>query len=87
MATRTSPTPTKASGRKPAGKTPARGKPASGSTRQGGTKPVGNTAEADQDIALPLRAIRGRWMGLARGIGGAFRKIGQDVRPDRDIRR
>ncbi|MDN5754918.1 MAG: DNA translocase FtsK 4TM domain-containing protein [Arthrobacter sp.] len=87
MATRTSPTPTKASGRKPAGKTPARGKPASGSTRQGGTKPVGNTAEADQDIALPLRAIRGLWMGLARVIGGAFRKIGQDVRPDRDIRR
>ncbi|MGP5397242.1 DNA translocase FtsK 4TM domain-containing protein [Arthrobacter rhombi] len=87
MATRTSPTPTKASGRKPAGKTPARGKTGTGSTRQGGTKPAENTTPAEQDIALPLRAIRGLWMGLARVVGGAFRKIGQDVRPDRDIRR
>jgi len=82
MATRTSPTPTKASGRKPAGKAPARGKSGSGSSRPGGKGQA-----VDQDLALPLRALRGLWMGLARLVGGAFRKIGQDVRPDRDVRR
>ncbi|GAA1358920.1 DNA translocase FtsK [Arthrobacter rhombi] len=87
MATRTSPTPTKASGRKPAGKTPARGKSGTGSSRQGGARPAAGTSGVDQDLALPLRAIRGLWMGLARMVGGAFRKIGQDVRPERDVRR
>ncbi|WP_417220748.1 DNA translocase FtsK 4TM domain-containing protein [Arthrobacter sp.] len=87
MATRTSPTPTKASGRKPTGKTPARGKSGTGSSRPGNARTSANGSPADHDLALPLRAIRGLWMGLARIVGGAFRKIGQDVRPDRDVRR
>ncbi len=37
--------------------------------------------------ALPVRIIRALWMGTARVVGSGARKIGHDVRPDRDLRR
>ncbi|GAA4360599.1 DNA translocase FtsK [Paeniglutamicibacter cryotolerans] len=39
------------------------------------------------DVPLPLRMVRGAWMGIARVVGGAFRKIGHDVHPEYGIRR
>ncbi|GAB2899387.1 FtsK/SpoIIIE family DNA translocase [Neomicrococcus lactis] len=43
---------------------------------------------ADQhDLPLVLRWIRSLWLGIARVVGGAFRQIGRDVRPDLDVRR
>ena len=41
----------------------------------------------EHELALPLRAILGFWMGIARVVGGAFRKIGRNVRPDYEVRR
>ena len=41
----------------------------------------------EHELALPLRLILGFWMGIARVIGGAFRKIGRNVRPDYEVRR
>lgn len=39
------------------------------------------------DLPLVLRWIRSLWMGLARILGGAFRQLGRDVRPDLEVRR
>ncbi|GAA3298144.1 FtsK/SpoIIIE family DNA translocase [Glutamicibacter nicotianae] len=41
----------------------------------------------DAELALPLRAIRSVWMGIARIFGGAFRRIGGTVKPDYELRR
>ncbi|WP_431711569.1 DNA translocase FtsK 4TM domain-containing protein [Glutamicibacter uratoxydans] len=41
----------------------------------------------EHELALPLRLILGFWMGIARVVGGAFRKIGRNVRPDYEVRR
>ena len=41
----------------------------------------------EQELALPLRALRSVWMGIARIFGGAFRRIGGTVNPDYEIRR
>lgn len=75
---------------------------AKGTTRQPRTKQHGTTARPatggatkikqqssvpEDRPALPLRAIRAVWMGLARIVASAFRKVGQDVHPDREIRR
>ncbi|THJ64891.1 DNA translocase FtsK [Arthrobacter echini] len=37
--------------------------------------------------ALPVRVIRAVWMGMARVAGSGVRKIGHDVRPERELRR
>ena len=58
-------------------------------------KPRGSSAASkkktpenpENELALPLRAILGFWMGIARVVGGAFRKIGRNVRPDYEVRR
>ena len=41
----------------------------------------------EQELALPLRALRSVWMGIARIFGGAFRRIGGTVSPDYELRR
>ncbi|MGP5388598.1 DNA translocase FtsK 4TM domain-containing protein [Glutamicibacter arilaitensis] len=41
----------------------------------------------EAELALPLRAIRSVWMGVARIFGGAFRRIGGTVKPDFEVRR
>lgn len=93
MATRTSPAARgSASGRstsrntggttgKSAGKTQPRGKAT-------GRSGAGAKAQADaEQVPLPLRAIQGAWMGMARLAGAGIRKLGADVVPDRDVRR
>ncbi|WAP51021.1 DNA translocase FtsK [Arthrobacter sp. ATA002] len=93
MATRTSPAARgAASGRstsrntggttgKSAGKTQPRGKAT-------GRSGAGGTAQADaEQVPLPLRAVQGAWMGMARLAGAGIRKLGADVVPDRDVRR
>ncbi|MGJ9401796.1 DNA translocase FtsK 4TM domain-containing protein [Arthrobacter sp. KK5.5] len=86
MATRTSPSQPKASGRKPASAAGARSKSA-GAART----PTARTRQQQQvpehDLPFPLRAVRGLWMGIARIVAGAFRKLGRDVNPDHDLRR
>ena len=75
MATRTTPgpaRPTRASGaasRSPKG-TPARG----------GTRPAGRQAPAPARPALPLRIVRGVWMGAAHLVGGTARHVGAGAR-------
>ncbi|CEA07673.1 DNA translocase SpoIIIE [Arthrobacter saudimassiliensis] len=39
------------------------------------------------ELPLPLRAVQGAWMGLARIVGAGIRKLGSDVHPDREVRR
>ncbi|WP_313811747.1 DNA translocase FtsK [Glutamicibacter sp.] len=64
-------------------KKPTTRKPkASGSSSS--KKPVENP---EHELALPLRAIRSVWMGIARIVGGAFRRIGGSVKPDFELRR
>ncbi|MHC6176054.1 FtsK/SpoIIIE family DNA translocase [Glutamicibacter sp. X7] len=41
----------------------------------------------EEELALPLRLLRSLWMGIARVVGGAFRKLGPNVRPDYELRR
>ncbi|MDN3481650.1 DNA translocase FtsK [Arthrobacter sp. APC 3897] len=93
MATRTSPAARGgASGRttsrntggtsgKSSGKTQPRGKATS---RSGG---AGKAQANAEQVPLPLRAVQGAWMGMARLAGAGIRKLGADVSPDRDIRR
>ncbi|MHA7246485.1 FtsK/SpoIIIE family DNA translocase [Arthrobacter tecti] len=86
MATRTSPTAPR--GSKPRGSqqsrtrnTPTGGR---GTSSRGATKaqPV-----QDERPALPLRAVRGMWMGMAHLVAGGIRKFGHDVQPQKDLRR
>ncbi|GHD07336.1 FtsK/SpoIIIE family DNA translocase [Zhihengliuella salsuginis] len=79
MATRTSSSRTGSSTKR----TPARSNPANG--RKKSTKPA--PAAPEHDLAWPLRAVRGAWMGIGRVVGGAFRQIGSKVRPEMEDRR
>ncbi|WP_102158123.1 DNA translocase FtsK [Zhihengliuella halotolerans] len=79
MATRTSSTRTGSSTKR----TPARNTSANGSKKS--TKPA--PAAPEHDLAWPLRAVRGAWMGIGRVVGGAFRQIGSKVRPEMEDRR
>ncbi|MET1036276.1 MAG: DNA translocase FtsK [Arthrobacter sp.] len=87
MATRTSPSPPKASGRKTAGTAGARSKTTTTAARTRAPRAPQAPAPVEHDLPFPLRAVRGLWMGLARVVGGAFRKLGHDVHPDRELRR
>lgn len=79
MATRTSPTrPSSSSATSRSGSAGRRG-----SGRKGSTATV---PEADRPAA-PLRALHTLWMGLATPVGAGFRKLGPDVRIDREERR
>ncbi|MBG6223950.1 S-DNA-T family DNA segregation ATPase FtsK/SpoIIIE [Arthrobacter sp. CAN_A2] len=68
--------PTKAPA-KGAGRAPAR-------TRQA---PVTPEPRHEDQLALPLRAVRAVWMGTARVVGSGVRTFGHDVDPDRELRR
>ncbi|MCC9193932.1 DNA translocase FtsK [Arthrobacter sp. zg-Y916] len=84
MATRTSPSARGTS----TSRTPSRG--AGGKTAAKG-KSTGRSQAAkaapEETLPLPLRAIQGAWMGIARIVGAGVRKLGTDVVPDRDVRR
>ncbi|WP_323961307.1 DNA translocase FtsK [Arthrobacter sp. JZ12] len=41
----------------------------------------------EEKLPLPLRAVRGFWMGLAHLVAAAIRKFGHDVQPPKDLRR
>jgi S-DNA-T family DNA segregation ATPase FtsK/SpoIIIE len=93
MATRTSPAARgAASGRSTSRNTGGTSGKSSGKTQPRG-KATGRTgaaakAQADaEQVPLPLRAIQGAWMGMARLAGAGVRKLGADVVPDRDVRR
>ncbi len=80
MATRTSPTRSSSS---------SSATSRSGSAGRRGSGRKGSTAtvpEADRPAA-PLRALHTLWMGLATPVGAGFRKLGPDVRIDREERR
>lgn len=63
-------------------------KPTTRKPRTSSSSPAKKTPEnPEQDLALPLRAIRSMWMGIARIFGGAFRRIGATVKPDFELRR
>ncbi|MFI2752706.1 DNA translocase FtsK 4TM domain-containing protein [Cellulomonas sp. P22] len=74
MATRTS-----ASGGRPRTTTGASGR-SSSAARGGSTRPSGRQAPPPPRPALPLRMIRGVWMGCAHVIGGTARRIGRGAR-------
>ncbi|NMM31099.1 MAG: DNA translocase FtsK [Cellulomonas sp.] len=81
MATRTSsPTPrASASGSASAHRLAAR---ANASKQGGSTRPAGRVAkpQAPRRPALPLRMVRGVWMGCAHVIGGTARRVGRGAR-------
>ncbi|MHA7294643.1 FtsK/SpoIIIE family DNA translocase [Arthrobacter sp. HLT1-21] len=92
MATRTSPG--------PRGSQQSRGKNTSTaarstSGRSGATKSGGSTRQPTKQqpvqpgdtLPLPLRALRGLWMGLAHMVASGVRKFGHDVRPEKELRR
>ena len=93
MATRTSPAARgSASGRTTSrntggtsGKTTGKTQPRSKAAARPG---AGIETQPDvEQVPLPLRAVQGAWMGMARLAGAGIRKLGSDVSPDRDVRR
>ncbi|KNC19178.1 cell division protein FtsK [Arthrobacter sp. RIT-PI-e] len=74
----TGPAPTKASTRAPA-KTSGRASAAS--------RPAEPAPESTDRPALPLRAVRGVWMGVAKLVGPGVRTFGHGVDPEREERR
>ncbi|MHA7155429.1 FtsK/SpoIIIE family DNA translocase [Arthrobacter sp. TMN-50] len=90
MATRTSPG--------PRGSQQSRGKDTStaarstsgrsGAIKSGGRQPTKQQPALPNDtLPLPLRALRGLWMGGAQMVASGVRKFGHDVRPEKDLRR
>ncbi len=76
MATRTS-SPVRRSGSTRSGSTTR----SSGSRPRGTTRPAGRTSAGQRSgLPLPLRALRGLWMGTAHLAGGTARRIGHSAR-------
>ncbi|MFC8192723.1 DNA translocase FtsK [Cellulomonas sp. NPDC057328] len=73
MATRTTPTPARST--RAGGSTSSRG-----TTRGGSTRPAGRAPAPPRQPALPLRIVRGIWMGGAHLVGGTARRIGRGAR-------
>ncbi|MGL3807945.1 DNA translocase FtsK 4TM domain-containing protein [Paeniglutamicibacter sp. R2-26] len=68
-------------------KAPARSSSGAGS-RSKSTKTAKSAPAAPvHDFPLPVRMVRSSWMGIARVVAGAFRKIGRDVHPPYEVRR
>ncbi|WP_209730832.1 DNA translocase FtsK [Arthrobacter sp. CAN_C5] len=97
MATRTSPGPsgsqqsrgknTSAAARSTSGRSGAN--KSGGNTRQPTKKqPVlpSDTGSGDS-LPLPLRVLRGLWMGTAHMVASGIRKFGHDVHPEKELRR
>ncbi|GIG33682.1 DNA translocase FtsK [Cellulomonas oligotrophica] len=60
---------------------PARaGAPAKGAARGGSSRPSGRSAPPPRQPALPLRVVRGIWMGGAHLVGGTARRLGHGAR-------
>ena len=78
MATSTPSKKPKASGRSTGG---------SGGTSKTTRSTKATPAPIEHDFPLPVRMVRAAWMGIARVIAGAFRKIGRDVHPPYEVRR
>ncbi len=77
MATRTSaPSPARRRGDRPAGSV-ARG--AAVGSRTGSGRPSGRTSPPPR-AALPVRLVRGAWMGAAHVVGGSARRVGRGAR-------
>ncbi|WP_309134518.1 DNA translocase FtsK [Cellulomonas sp.] len=72
MATRTTPSPARATR---SGSSSSRG-----TTRGGSTRPAGRAPAPPPQPALPLRIVRGIWMGGAHLVGGTARRIGRGAR-------
>ncbi|WP_026549894.1 DNA translocase FtsK [Arthrobacter sp. Br18] len=103
MATRTSPAPRgpqqSRSKKSPAAArpTPARSTPKTRQStsqspqqetgRKTGQKAASPSEYPEERPSLPLRAVRGAWMGVAGLAGSGVRKFGHDVDPERDTRR
>ncbi|MDF2497418.1 DNA translocase FtsK 4TM domain-containing protein [Arthrobacter koreensis] len=82
MATRTSPAARGSS----SSRTPARGGGKSAQRGKSSSRTPAKT-QPEETLPLPLRAVQGAWMGVARIVGAGIRKLGTDVVPDREIRR
>ncbi|MBP3036983.1 DNA translocase FtsK [Arthrobacter sp. zg-ZUI100] len=90
MATRTSPAArggaSSRSGGSTSAKTSGKAQPRGKATSGRGSAAAKAQADAEQ-LPLPLRAVQGAWMGMARLAGAGVRKLGADVVPDREVRR
>ncbi|WP_026552990.1 DNA translocase FtsK [Arthrobacter sp. H20] len=92
MATRTSPGP-RGSQQSRGKNTPAAARSTSG--RSGANKSTGTSRQPTKQqpvlpgdtLPLPLRALRGLWMGAAHMVASGIRKFGHDVHPEKDLRR
>ncbi|MHA7181680.1 FtsK/SpoIIIE family DNA translocase [Arthrobacter sp. MDB2-24] len=93
MATRTSPAPRGQHQTRSKGATaaagPSRSKaPAKGTARTAAkTRPLPAPPEPEDRQALPVRAVRAVWMGMAHVVGSGVRTFGHDVSPERELRR
>ncbi|GAA3694803.1 DNA translocase FtsK [Arthrobacter ginkgonis] len=87
MATRTTTGRSKPANGKAAGSAGSRSKSTGTAARSGGTRTRQSAQAFPPDLPAPLRALRSAWMGTARVVAGAFRKLGNDVHPDHDVRR
>ncbi|GAA1498500.1 FtsK/SpoIIIE family DNA translocase [Paeniglutamicibacter kerguelensis] len=68
-------------------KAPARSSSGTGSRSKSTKTAKSAPASPVHDFPLPVRMIRSAWMGIARVVAGAFRKIGRDVHPPYEVRR
>ncbi|QTG79824.1 FtsK/SpoIIIE family DNA translocase [Arthrobacter crystallopoietes] len=83
MATRTSPA--------KKGTQQSRGKNSGSASRstagRGAAKTKALNVQPEDHLPLPLRMVRGAWMGTAHIVAAGIRKLGPDVHPDKDLRR
>ncbi len=75
--------------RTPSGNSKAPARSSSGTGARSKSTKTAKSAPASpvHDFPLPVRMIRSAWMGIARVVAGAFRKIGRDVHPPYEVRR
>ena len=83
MATRTSPA--KKGTQQSRGKTT--GSTARSSSGRSTAKTKAIELPAEDPLPLPLRMVRGAWMGVAHLVAAGVRKLGPDVLPDKELRR
>lgn len=83
MATRTSPA--------KKGTQQSRGKTSGSTARSSSGRSTAKTKAielpAEDPLPLPLRMVRGAWMGIAHVVAAGVRKLGPNVLPDKELRR